>query len=125
MSTPGSPPRPRLLAVDDEPDMLDFLERVFRGEYEVVRAAGAAAALAALAAGRFDVLVTDHRMPGMSGVELLARAGGSAPPVRIVLTGDAEEAPVARAVRDLGACAVPKPVDSARLRAVVASLRKQ
>jgi DNA-binding NtrC family response regulator len=65
----------RLLIVDDEPDMLDFLDRVFRREYEVVRAQSVEEALPHVDGGKLDVIVTDRRMPRRSGLELLEIAG--------------------------------------------------
>jgi DNA-binding NtrC family response regulator len=66
----------RLLIVDDEPDMLDFLDRVFRREFEVTRAQSVEEALGCLDKSReegrgFDVIVTDRRMPRRSGLDLL------------------------------------------------------
>ncbi len=63
--------KPRLLIVDDEPDILDFLERVFRTDFEVVRASGGHDALKLLESGPVDVLITDQKMPRMTGLELL------------------------------------------------------
>ena len=57
----------RLLVVDDEPDVLDFVERVFRREYHVARAQSVMEAEAQLDAGGFDVIITDGRMPQGSG----------------------------------------------------------
>ena len=119
--------KPRLLVVDDEPDMLDFLERVFRSEYEIVRANGAEEALATLqgAAGRFDVLVTDQKMPAMTGIELLERiADGTAGPhdalVKVLLSGFTDVPEIQRAVERCGIHAyVVKPVDSERLHEAV------
>lgn len=107
----------RLLVVDDEPDMLDFVERVFRREYQVRRALSVDEALPLLANERFAVLITDQRMPRRSGYELLERAHELQPEaVRVLLTGytDAREPPA-------GADAyVTKPVDGDTLRQVIA-----
>src|SRR5215831_7042638 len=62
--------RLRLLIVDDEPDMLDFLERVFRHEYDVLRAQSGGEALQALAQAEVDILLTDQKMPRMTGIQL-------------------------------------------------------
>src|SRR5262249_57818573 len=71
--------KPRMLIVDDEPDMLDFMERVFRVEYDVVRASSGEEALRELGRGRFAVVITDQKMPQMTGVELLERVGQRLP----------------------------------------------
>ena len=69
----------RLLIVDDEADMLDFLDRVFRREYEVMRAQSVDEAVRHIEAGRLDVIVTDRRMPRRSGLELLEIAAQRQP----------------------------------------------
>jgi two-component system response regulator HupR/HoxA len=79
--------QPAVLIVDDEPRVLDALEAILAAEFRVLRAEGAEAALARLATDDVAVIVTDYRMPGMSGVELLRRSQERAPDaVRIVLT---------------------------------------
>ncbi len=65
---------PRVLLVDDEPRLLSALERVLRREpYRLESVSNAAAALDRLAGPpAIDLVVSDHKMPGMSGIELLA-----------------------------------------------------
>ncbi len=109
--------RPKVLIVDDEPDMLDFLERSLRKRFEVVRAPNAAAALALLEDGQFEVLITDQKMPKMGGLELLARIRDEYPKlVRLLLSGFAE-IPEIRRAKD--SCRIHnyifKPVDSRKL----------
>ena len=89
-SAPGrqAAPRLRVLFVDDEERILNAVRALFRQEYEVTTAAGGEAALAALKQGDFHVIVSDQRMPGVTGVELLRQARTLAPnAVRILLTG--------------------------------------
>jgi adenylate cyclase len=114
--------KPRLLIVDDEPDMLDFLERVFRADWEVVRAASAQEAYDALAGGKFSLVITDQKMPHTTGVELLERIGGLYPGlVKVLLSGFTEVPEIERAVERGGIHNyVVKPVDSEKLRAAVA-----
>jgi len=113
--------KPRLLVVDDEPDMLDFVERVMRRRYDVVRVANGDEALAALAAGDFDVVITDQKMPRMSGLEMLDRIAGSHPRlVRILLSGFTDMPDIQRAIeRAILHAYVLKPVDSMKLLAAV------
>jgi two-component system, NtrC family, response regulator HupR/HoxA len=77
-----------ILIVDDEPRVLDALEAILAAEFRVLRATHGEEALARLAAEpEVAVIVTDHRMPGMTGVELLRRSQEHTPDaVRIVLT---------------------------------------
>lgn len=80
--------RARLLLVDDESRILLSLKAIFRADYDVVTANGGDAALAALKAESFTVVVSDQRMPGMTGVEVLRTAREIQPQaIRILLTG--------------------------------------
>lgn len=115
--------RARLLVVDDEPDMLDFIERATRRSYDVVRCSNGEAALAVLAAeGAFDVMVTDHKMPRLTGLELLDRIGALYPDMtRVLLSGYAELPDVQRAAATGRVHHyVVKPVDSRTLLAGLA-----
>jgi DNA-binding response OmpR family regulator/signal transduction histidine kinase len=67
-------PRHTLLFVDDEPDVLDILSRTFERRFEVRTASSGAQALDILRGGGIDLLVTDQKMPEMTGIELVARA---------------------------------------------------
>lgn len=115
----GSPDKPRILVVDDEPDMLDFIERVTRRRFDVTRCPNGEDALALLAEREFDVLITDHKMPRMTGLELLERLADRYPTmVRVLLSGYTDVPEVHRA----GASGrvhhyVLKPVDSRALLA--------
>jgi DNA-binding NtrC family response regulator len=113
--------RARMLIVDDEPDMLDFMERVFRSEYEVVRASSGDDALRELAKARFAVVITDQKMPHMTGVELLERVGQRQPYlVKVLLSGFTDVPEIERAMDRAGIHNyVVKPVDSEKLRAAV------
>jgi DNA-binding NtrC family response regulator len=109
--------KPRLLIVDDEPDMLDFLERVLRRRFSIARCESAEDALHALDGERFEVLITDHKMPRLSGLELLDRISSTSPEVvKVLISGFAEEPDIDRArARDHIHSYVVKPVDSQRL----------
>ena len=76
-----------VLVVDDEPRVLDALEAILAADFRVLRAASGEAALEILKAEDVAVIVTDYRMPGMTGVELLRRSQEQASEaVRIILT---------------------------------------
>ncbi|HQK91875.1 MAG TPA: response regulator [Armatimonadota bacterium] len=92
----------RVLCVDDDPNMLAACRRRLRGICSVQTATGGAEAMERLVSGGpFAVMVTDHRMPGMSGIELLSRAAERVPDtVRIMLTGHADLASAMSAVND-------------------------
>ena len=83
----------KIMVVDDEPANLRLLERLFRRDYQVIAAGSGAEALRLLEQHDVALLVTDQRMPGMTGTELLKHAAPLRPQmVRIILTGytDAE-----------------------------------
>lgn len=111
--------RLRLLAVDDEPDILDFLERATRNRFAVTRCGNGEDALSVLDREPFDLLITDHKMPRLTGLELLERIGDRFPTMaRILLSGYTDVPEVERA----GAVGrvhhyVVKPVDSRALLA--------
>jgi DNA-binding NtrC family response regulator len=112
----------RLLIVDDEPDMLDFLDRVFRREYEVIRAQSVDEAVRHIDAGAFDVIVTDRRMPRRSGLELLEIAAQRQPQaIRVLLTGYADSLVDEKVAQwRLVDAWVSKPIDSAALKTSIA-----
>lgn len=63
--------RPRILIVDDEQHILSLLSMTLRkGGYEVVSANNGPKALALAGAFEFDLVILDHTMPGMDGIEL-------------------------------------------------------
>jgi YesN/AraC family two-component response regulator len=72
----------RLLFVDDEPRVLQGLTQGLRNKrhvWEMVFAEGATTALEDIGRGRFDAVISDMRMPGMDGAELLRRVKLSQP----------------------------------------------
>ncbi len=81
----------RILFVDDEPRILDGLQRMlrpYRKQWEMAFANGGSEALAMLAADSYDVIVSDMRMPGMDGAQLLELVRARYPGIiRIVLSG--------------------------------------
>ena len=91
--------KPRLLYVDDEPENLKSFQALFRREYEVTVAASATDALALMNREPFQVLVTDQRMPLITGTELLAHVAAEYPEtVRFMLTGFSDFDPLVDAI---------------------------
>ena len=92
----ASPSRPlSILFVDDEQLLVmvgaDMLES---NGHQVTTAGSGAEALDLLRSnGRFDLLITDHAMPGMTGVELAAKAKEVVPEIRVVLASGFQEIP--------------------------------
>jgi FixJ family two-component response regulator len=112
-----------LLLVDDEENVLAALRRVFRNAgYQIVCASSGEVALDLLLTHKVDVIVSDQRMPSMTGTEFLRCAKITHPhALRLVLSGYTELQSVMDAVND-GAIYkfLTKPWDDAQLRANIA-----
>lgn len=89
----------RILFVDDEERIVNLLRLMFRGTYEVLTATSGVQALALVRAQPVHVIVSDQRMPGMSGVELLDQVRNESPAtVRMLLTGYSDLAAIVGSV---------------------------
>ena len=113
--------RSTILAVDDEPDILVALEDLFEDEFRVLTTSKPAEALAILRKEPdVAVIVSDQRMPGMTGDALLAQARTIHDAQAILLTGYADIAAVIAALNQGGIIGyVTKPWDPALLRSTV------
>ncbi len=85
--SPFAPPhRGRILIADDEPGVRESLAEVFREEgYEVAQAPDGKAAMALLEQNDFDVVISDLKMPGADGLEVLQRARELAPQILVLI----------------------------------------
>ena len=101
-ASPKVEPFAHILIVDDEASVRSALRRSLRKEpYRISLAESGAEALQILRNDRPDVMVTDHLMPQMTGLELLRRARLMFPDVaRIILTGQAEMETVVAAINE-------------------------
>lgn len=85
----------RILFVDDEKRVLNAMRGLFRRDYELFLANEGAEAVRIAAENDIDVIVADQRMPGMTGIEVLAEIKRKSPrTVRILLTGYADPSAV-------------------------------
>ncbi len=113
----------RILFVDDEANLLQAMQRALhhmRNEWCMEFAASGAAALANLAKTPADVIVSDMRMPGMDGWQLLAEVKMRYPQtVRLILSGHADASSIMRAV-GVAHQYLAKPCESAVLKAAIA-----
>jgi type II secretory ATPase GspE/PulE/Tfp pilus assembly ATPase PilB-like protein/DNA-binding NarL/FixJ family response regulator len=91
-----------VLFVDDEPNVLRAMQRIFRQEhYQLVTAASGQEALALLEQEAVHVVISDYRMPGMNGVDLLRHIKAQHPQtIRIMLTGNADVHAIMGAVNE-------------------------
>lgn len=77
-----------LLFVDDEEDIVNSLHRTFRKGYRVIKCSSGEEAIKALDANPIDLIISDQRMPGMTGDQVLSYAKEHHPKtIRILLTG--------------------------------------
>jgi len=80
-----------LLVVDDEPDVCDSVEALLRRQYRVLKARNAEDGLKLMQANDVHIIMTDQRMPKITGVELLSRIRGGYPQaIRMLFTGYAD-----------------------------------
>lgn len=94
-------PRPRLLFVDDEQRVLNSMRIMFRRQFDLFLASHGAEALDIVRDKDIDVIVADHRMPKMTGVEVLSKVRAMSPrTVRILLTGYADLDAVEGSIND-------------------------
>ncbi len=118
------PDLPVIAVVDDDPAMRDALCDLLQlADHRPVPFSGGRELLAAMAQRRFDLVVTDLRMPGLDGLALLRRlrARGRAPPV-IVVSSAADAETRAQALAAGARACLDKPVAPDRLLTLVDAL---
>src|SRR5436305_1075779 len=115
--------QPRVLIVDDDPALLEALPHTLRlrmAGVAVDTADSAAAALDRIAVQDYDAIVTDIKMPGMDGLELLAEIRMRRPDTpTLMITGHGEHELVVDALRGGAYDFIPKPIDRDYLVAVL------
>jgi GAF domain-containing protein/class 3 adenylate cyclase len=114
--------KPTILVVDDEPDNLDLLYRTFHREFKVLKAESGPAALEILdRQGEVAVIISDQRMPLMSGTEFLGLTATQYPDtIRIILTGYTDVGDLVEAINSGKVFKyVTKPWDDEELKGVV------
>ena len=120
------PPRPVVLAIDDEDGVRESLRLILGEEFEVLEAADGAAALAILGARRVDVALLDVRMPGEPGSKVLPRilAIDKSIPV-ILITADPHLRMAVDAMKAGVVDFIEKPFDDATLLNAVETARRR
>jgi PAS domain S-box-containing protein len=101
MRTGSAEAKPRILYVDDEEDNLKSFNALFRRDYDIYLADSAQKAIAILGQRKIDVLLSDQRMPGMTGAELLEQVAVAYPEIlRFMLTGFSDHDPLVDAINN-------------------------
>jgi signal transduction histidine kinase len=113
--------RHTLLIVDDEPDVLDSLRHLFHRRYRVLTAEDGEGALAIMSKEEVHVILSDQRMPRMTGDALLGHARREHPDaIRLLFTGYADLEAVIRAVNEGHIFRyIVKPWDPAELQGII------
>jgi two-component system response regulator AtoC len=133
-----SPPV-RVLVVDDKENILKLFGKILADGYQITTALDGASALSLVATGDFDVVVTDIRMPGAGGFEVLAAVKARSPFTEVIMmTGYATVGDAVRAMKlgaydylekpfdpDAAALTVARAAERRRLRDEAASLRRE
>ena len=133
-----SPPV-RVLVVDDKENILKLFGKILADGYQITTALDGASALSLVATGDFDVVVTDIRMPGAGGFEVLAAVKARSPFTEVIMmTGYATVGDAVRAMKlgaydylekpfdpDSAALTVARAAERRRLRDEAASLRRE
>ncbi|MGE3189599.1 MAG: sigma-54-dependent transcriptional regulator [Vicinamibacterales bacterium] len=117
---------PRLALIDDEAAVRTMLAAVCQREgFEVVSFDSGDAAIGALAESPVDVVLVDLKMPGINGLDVLRRLRESGSEAQVVLMSGVATAADAMAAVKLGATDfLAKPVDMARVRALLRDVRE-
>jgi CheY-like chemotaxis protein len=123
VSAPAEAAKAQILVVDDDPLVASAMASALAAEgHEVDTAADGLAALARVSARRYDVILTDVRMPRLDGPGFFQELGRLRPELtsRVVfVTGDTLSASTRRFLEQCGAPSVKKPFEPRQLRAVV------
>jgi len=111
----------RVLIVEDDPDVLAFFADVLEREgYEALKAGARALVEEALCSSPVDLVVTDLRMPGLSGLDVLRIAKDTDPQIAVILvTGFPEVETAVQAFKASAADYLTKPVSGTQLAAAV------
>ena len=112
--------KPRVLVVDDEPQILKSIQALLEDDFDVVVSSDATEAVEFLKNTQIAVILADQRMPNLTGGEFLAKAREICDATRILITGYVDIDALIRAVNDGQIHSyVPKPWEPANLKVTV------
>ncbi|MEL6658421.1 MAG: response regulator [Bacteroidota bacterium] len=123
-NTPTKATKPQILYVDDEPNNLIAFRSVFRRTYNVATASSAAEAISMLETGNFALILSDYKMPGMTGVDLCKYIKTHFPNLeRMIISGYTHEEEIQDAVAEgIIAKSINKPWDTQQLSSEIQAL---
>lgn len=115
------PDKIKLLYVDDEAANLNVFRIAFKRRYDVTTCESAAEGLKLMEENKYDVIISDHRMPEMTGVELLEKVGEMYPDIiRIIISEYVNDEIIRNAIKNFGfKGSVGKPWDADELIALI------
>jgi len=112
----------RILLVDDDAGIVDYLSAALRDAGQIEHASTGEEALDRIEHASYDVILTDLKMPGMGGIELLRRVHEIRPDTRvIVMTGNSAPVAVAESLRHQAFSYLVKPFTLSALKDVIHS----
>ena len=114
----------QILIVDDEAPIRRLLERIFSGEYKVFCTADAFEALEIVQSQKISLIISDHRMPQMSGIQMFEKIMMTHPQIpRVLLSGYVERDHLEHALeKELIHKFVSKPWNVNELKKIVADV---
>jgi CheY-like chemotaxis protein len=119
----------KILYVDDEKSNLRIFKDTFRRDFDVITVSSGSEALKRLEGELVDVVITDQRMPGMTGVELLKKINErfpDIPPERLILSGYSEDADIKMAFKEYRLSKfIPKPWEYDELKQIIVNSIKE
>ncbi len=114
------PYKPKVLVVDDEPQILESIHALLEDDFDVVTSNDASSAVEFLKDAQIAVILADQRMPKLTGGEFLAKAREVSDATRILITGYMDIDALIRAVNDGQIHSyIPKPWEPANLKVTV------
>jgi signal transduction histidine kinase len=118
----------KVLVVDDESDILDLVSKILvRQGYSVQTAVDGESALQRLAGGRFDLILSDWKMPGLSGQQLFERlleTDTKSAQRMVFMTGDVLSEKTEKFLKEHGKTCLPKPFSILDLNKVIGEMFK-
>ena len=117
--------RKRVLAIDDEPAILDIIREHLQDRYDVETVEFATAAIRALESVRPDLVLLDINMPGVDGLQLLTFLKRTMTMPVIVITANASSQVAARCLQEGAFAYLPKPISLSYLDHLVAAAMRR